>query len=270
MVELAPDSLKAAAPLFKAPHTQFVMNALLAGNAHGRIWVDEPVSPSSAFLWDEHAITYFAGDAENQSFNQSIQKILAQQIAPGSFLIACYEQDGWVNQLSGIFGNQTLYPAQRRLYHLESLRVPDWRERIPKGFAIERIDRMLLSRTDLTHLDQVLDEIHQMWPSVDRFLQHGFGFCALKEDREIACWCTGEYADGDQIGIGIETIEAYQRNNLATLTASAFAEHCLKSNIQANWDCWVRNIASARVAEKVGFREVLEYGVRVCCEYAVG
>jgi hypothetical protein len=156
------------------------------------------------------------------------------------------------------------------LYHLESLRVPDWRERIPEGFSIKQIDQILLHRTELTHLDQLLGEIHQMWLSVNRFLQQGFGFCALKEDREIACWCTGEYAAGDQIGIGIETIEAYQRNNLATLTASAFAEHCLENNIQAHWDCWVRNIASVRVAEKVGFREVLEYKVRVCREFTVG
>jgi RimJ/RimL family protein N-acetyltransferase len=119
----------------------------------------------------------------------------------------------------------------------------------------------LLAATDIVNLDEVIGEIKSTWPD-DRFLENGFGFCALRNEGEIVCWCTGEYAGGRHIGIGIETVGEWRGRSLATLTASAFVEHCLSEGIEAHWDCWAHNLPSIRVAEKVGFRKVLDYDVK--------
>jgi RimJ/RimL family protein N-acetyltransferase len=80
-------------------------------------------------------------------------------------------------------------------------------------------------------------------------------------ERQIVCWCTAEYVSCGWCGIGIETIQAYQRRGLATATATAFLAHCAAHGIQPHWDCWANNVPSVRVAEKVGFALVEEYEV---------
>ena len=261
--ELQPYAFQSASPLFGAPYLEFVINAVVAENSQGRIWVDDPSSPRSAFLWDRGARYYFAGGEDNEAFNEAVGRVVREQIGPrpGSYLVAYYASDRWERELNGVFRGLALHKAQRGFYGLHSLGISDWRERIPQGFSVAPIDRQLLSRSGTTNLDQVLGEIQSGWPSVSRFLENGFGFCMLRGDDEVACWCTGEYASRNHIGVGIETIEEYRRQGLATLTASAFAEHCLSRGIEAHWDCWADNKPSIQVAERVGFRKILDYDV---------
>ncbi len=175
-------------------------------------------------------------------------------------MVIYYDSAQWVDKFSAIFGGRPLHPALRCYYQLEAQGIPDWRERVPEGFTIAPIDRQLLSATGIANLDGVITEIQSTW-SVDRFLEFGFGFCALRDEHEIACWCTAEYVAGHHVGVGIETVGAWRRKNLATLTASAFTEYCLAQGIAAHWDCWADNLPSVRVAENVGFRKVLDYEV---------
>ncbi|MEN6519738.1 MAG: GNAT family N-acetyltransferase [Armatimonadota bacterium] len=263
VIELEPEAFSSVAPLFDAPYLEFVISALVAGNCHGRIWVDDLSSPSSAFIWNKGPQYYFAGREENQQFNDAVKQIIAEQIAPApdSYMIIYYSPDSWTEYLPGIFPSRTLQKAPRCLYKLKTLKIPNWRASLHQDFSIIPIDRQLLTKKHLSNLDQIIDEIQFMWPSIDLFLERSFGFCALHGDNEIACWCTGEYRSGNHIGIGIETIESYQRKGLATLTASAFAEHCIMNGIEAHWDCWSRNVPSVLTAEKVGFLKTIDYDV---------
>jgi RimJ/RimL family protein N-acetyltransferase len=105
-----------------------------------------------------------------------------------------------------------------------------------------------------------LDEIQQIWPTVDRFVKFGFGF-SLVTDKQAVCWCTAEYMSKHKCGIGIETIRDYQNIGLATSAASAFVDHREAKGIEPHWECNAENLASRRVAEKVGFVKEREYRV---------
>jgi GNAT superfamily N-acetyltransferase len=263
LVELSPSELGPVLPLFQAPHLEYVINAMAAGmGPSARVRVSAASRPESALLWAGPRF-YFAGRADDASFREAATRLIATQLSPppGSYLVIHYDAPHWVETLSALFGGRPLRRAQRCLYRLDSQGIPGWRERVPDGFSIARMDRPLLSRTGLANLRAVIDEIESGWPALDLFLERGFGFCALRNGDEIAGWCTGEYASGRHIGVGIETVEKWQRRGLATLTASAFAEHCLSEGREAHWDCWADNLPSVRVAEKVGFVKVLDYDV---------
>jgi len=147
----------------------------------------------------------------------------------------------------------------RYIFHSHQKPVkPDWRGSIPRGFSIEQIDEGFLCGSDLVNRDSVLDEIRQMWPSIDRFAKFGFGFSVVTEGR-VACWCTSEYVSKGKCGIGIETLQGYRGRGLATIAASAFVEHCVARRIKPYWECNAENVASRRVAEKIGFTEELDY-----------
>ena len=263
ITELRLSDFQAAVPLFDPPYMKLVIEAMAAGNCRSRMWVDQAVCPSSAFLWNGGPGYYFAGRADNGAFNKAAGQIIREHIAPmaGSYLVVYYSSVCWEEELPGIFGSSGLHKAQRCFYELRSPIVIDWRQRVPQEFSVVSIDTLLLSRADLADIGGVMSEIQSMWPSIECFLKNGFGFCAVHDNDGIASWCTGEYAFADSIGVGIETVERHRRKGLATVVASAFAEHCLSNAIRAHWDCWATNTPSVRVAEKVGFDKVLEYSV---------
>ncbi|MCE5323257.1 GNAT family N-acetyltransferase [bacterium] len=262
IIELEPNAFRTVVPLFDTLYIKFVINALVAGNCHGRIWVDDPTDPKSVFLWNKGPQYYVAGCADNKIFNDAIKQVIIHEIAPApdSYMIVYYSSDAWADRLPDIFSERVLVKAPRYLYELDTLKIPDWHEHVPQGCQIVPINRQLLAETHLANLEQVTDEIKFMWPSIDLFFERAFGFCALHNDQ-IVCWCTGEYVYDNHIGIGIETVENYQHKGFATLTASAFAEHCISNNIKAHWDCWARNTPSSLTAEKVGFCKVADYTV---------
>lgn len=91
-----------------------------------------------------------------------------------------------------------------------------------------------------------------MWPSEERFYEHGFGIVAVL-DGEIICWCTAEYVSPTRCGIGIATSPRYERRGIATAAASHFVREARQRGVTAYWECDVTNRGSVRVAEKVGF-----------------
>jgi RimJ/RimL family protein N-acetyltransferase len=115
------------------------------------------------------------------------------------------------------------------------------------------IDDALLHDSTLENGALIREEIGSMWPSLDRFSAHGFGYAAVL-GRAALCWCTAEYVSASDCGIGIATVPAYERRGLATATAAAFVSHCVERRITPYWECGSDNLPSIRVAEKLGFR----------------
>ncbi len=253
MTELKSSEFHTVEKLFDAPHIQHVYYSLLAGNSHGQIWVDNPTSARSAFLWDQHASYFFGGSADDDAFNTELSELIGDVIAPDSdsVIIAYFSNDDWARVIPTLFANRQFVTAQRRLFHINQLNNTNWRNVVMPGVQIERISEQLLS-AQLANTNLVISEINQMWPSVARFLDQSVGYCAVHNEA-IVSWCTGEYVYDNRIGIGIETIEEYQRKGLATAVASAFIEHCTQRNMSVHWDCWSRNLPSNRTAQRLGF-----------------
>ena len=76
---------------------------------------------------------------------------------------------------------------------------------------------------------------------------------------ELSPWCTAEYVSPGVCGVGIETLEPYQKRGLATVAAQTFVQHAMRLGWQVHWDSWLNNTPSIRVAEKAGFEKVTEY-----------
>lgn len=254
--------------LFEGPHLALVIDAVIAGNSPGSIWVDDVAHPRAALLWDKAHCFYLVGAADNAEFNQTARQLVAEKLLPeaiarhiGIFKVYYTSQD-WERHTGIIFENISLAKMERVFYTFGELKIRDWRDEVPDGFSVRRIDQTLLADTGLKNLEAVIDEIESCWNALGDFLEHGFGFCMVSAD-EIAGWCTAEYVSGKKCGIGIETVEAHMRRGFATLTACAFVEHCLSNQITPHWDSWKANVPSVAVAEKVGFGKTEEYEVYV-------
>jgi GNAT superfamily N-acetyltransferase len=153
--------------------------------------------------------------------------------------------------------NYNIYPRsvyKHKLEYIPSFSCED------NSITISKIDKEMINNNKLKNHEGLIEELIQMWGSVESFLSKGFGFYAMKDDS-IAAWCTGEYFSKDWCGIGIETYEEYQRQGIATAATIEIIKYCKELNKIPHWDCWKNNIPSAKTAEKAGFEKLMDYEI---------
>lgn len=250
--------------LFAAEETSFVFDSMLAGLAPSKVFVNDLNEPTMALVWDGANCFYFAGTSTDESQYQALLNYLKEQILDDATrqrlrgAKVYYSSEIWQKIL--LEGLQEFKPvvAERVLFKHNLEQIPIFPD--IEGVQIKEINAQIVNLPHLGNLQLMEDEICGMWGTVDKFLQRGFGYCAIQAGQ-IICWCTGEYFSDNHCGIGIETLEQYQKRGVATQTAAYFVQKCRDMQRTPYWDSWKSNTPSVRVAEKVGFSRAKEYSL---------
>lgn len=95
------------------------------------------------------------------------------------------------------------------------------------------------------------------WDSAESFLEKGKGYCIVKGDT-VAAWAFSSAVSYWEIDIGIETNSEYRRLGLAEIAAKKMIGYCFERNKRPVWACHQGNIASKKLAEKLGFVKACE------------
>ena len=115
---------------------------------------------------------------------------------------------------------------------------------------VERIDRKWI--------DAVCAIEPDFWDSYadgESFLRQGFGFCAIEHGAAVsACWSTFPPVDS-LLDISVATRREWRKRGLALAVCNALLRECVERQITPFWttDGW--NVASQRLAGKLGFVE---------------
>ena len=237
-----------------------VVNAIIQGNATGRVFVDDPAEPKSAFILTNAGFSYLVGSPGNEDFNQTLKRLLDNEIFPAithsddPTLIFYPLADDWEMPLKKMFVGREVYDIFRKQFRFNPeifAQHADQQNRIPASFSRHRINQTLLGKfgADMSP-----------WESPQAFLETGFGYWLLAGD-EIACECSSVFISGDAVEINIHTEEKYQRQGLATIAATAFISECLDRGLRPNWECWWDNEPSLSLAQKLGFEPVKDHPV---------
>lgn len=263
--ELARNDCERARPIFQCMDYNLAVNSIIEGATPAGIYVDDPVNPKAAITWTKHRF-YLAGDAGNNAFNRAVSRLFAEEIYPqfiaaGMYqLVLYYAPDKWEEKMDVILRNKFPLKSRRQFYAISELER-DWRALIPAGFTLRRVDRELFADTGLENRHALIEEMQSERPSVEDFMNKSFGFCLVYGD-EIVGWCLSEYNSGNRCEVGIETVKAYRRRGIATVTALALVEHALANNItRVGWHCWADNQGSIATARKVSFEKITDYPV---------
>jgi RimJ/RimL family protein N-acetyltransferase len=243
--------------MFDTEHLALVVDAVAAGNSPAQVWADSLAEPRAALVWDGAHGIYFAGSLDQA---EAWQVLFRDEIAPaGRGIFKLYATEA---AATAVLAGHALHPRERVFYRGGQLRFPDWPLRLPAGFQISAINDRFCELDALSNFDEVIAEIESCWNSVADFRRAGFGYCA-HDAETIVSWCTAEYVSEGRCGIGIETVAAYGGRGFATLTASAFVEHCAERGVTPHWDCWTSNLPSVAIAEKLGFHKLETYSIFV-------
>lgn len=253
------DSVRA---LFRPLRYHLASAAVLDGNSPGRIFVDDPAQPRTAFMLSPEG-SYLAGDPDNPAFNAALNRaIFSRRILGEDVSVLCLvvHPERWRRRLSTVLEPYPPVPMYRRHYVCRALRY-NWRANVPQGYTVHRIDRSLLDRRELIVPDHVTGWMTNNWGSVDRFLETGFGFATVG-GGEVVSWSLSDCVSGGRCEIGIRTAPAHRRRGLATITAAAAVEHALSRGFSSvGWHCPDDNLGSIGTAENVGFQLERDYTV---------
>lgn len=232
-----------------------VVNAVIEGNSPGRIFVDNPTYPKSAFVLTNAGFSYTIGSQKNSGFNLMLKELLENQIFPkikqtdDPTLIFYPLPDDWEAIIKKILDQRKVHSIFRKQFKFNQEKFAqhsDWPNQIPKDFSLHPIDQALL---DKFNADMV------PWKSPQAFIEKGFGFWLMKAD-EIACECSSVFVGGGAVEINIHTDEKYRKQGFAQITASAFITECQSRGLRPNWECWWNNEPSVALAKKLGFKSV--------------
>ena len=256
-------------PLFHGLDYHLAVEAILAGDAPGDVYADDPLHPQVALLlpWNPHRV-YLAGAPENVAFNRAAAEVVMERYArrstatePAEFVV--YTAPGtWEQTIAALVPGAVAVNVPRQYFRLKQIPLA-WRTLIPADLTMRRVDAQLLG-AGLQHTEALVAEIQSESPSVADFLRTQVGVC-VQHDDAIVGWCLSEYHRPGRCEVGIETLTGYRRRGIATLTVAAFVEEALAHAITAiGWHCWASNVGSCAVAAKVGFEQVREYAVWYC------
>jgi RimJ/RimL family protein N-acetyltransferase len=251
-------------PIFQELLHQIVIGSLIEGNTCGDVYVNNVNNPTTALLWDKMDAIFVAGE-NGEGFAESLRHLLTCVILPDarSRFVPClniyYPNDAW----AGVVGDalKELKPQKEMKYYYEFDRLnKDWTGLAPDAGHLVRVNEQLLEKTKLQNLEKVIGWITSFWPSVDRFVEKGIGYCILQNEI-ITGWCLSVFVSGSKYELGLETVEHFRGKGYAKAVATACIKYCLEHGLTPLWNCDAENPPSVAVAEAVGFKKMREYPV---------
>ena len=240
----------------------FIFDSVYEGLTQARIYVNNPEKHSISIV-HEGVAYYFGGESKtaneyHETVNYFKSVILPDRNPKMKVAKIIFTSEIWKELLLEAFADLEVKVIGSNLYHHRLSIIPEYQP-VDSKIDILRITDQLLSR-QYQNKQGLVNEINWMWGSAENFYRHGFGFCGVT-GTTITGWCTAEYMSKRACGIGVETVKQFQKQGVASSTATKLLQHCAQRNIKPHWNCWVSNIPSVKTAEKCGFEKLLEYKV---------
>ena len=255
-------------PLLCGMEHNLIMAAVVEGTSPGRIWADHADSPRTVLMSTPEG-HFVAGECPAGAAARSLRELIQGDILPRGrkagweHFCLHYPRSGWDEAIVGVLDGVPGVWDYQQYFVLKELQL-DWREGLPEGPAMTRVDERLLGERDLGNIDRLRGWARGSFGSIAGFQEHGFGFCIVHRD-EIVSWCMSDCVSAPRCEVGVHTDERYRRQSLAKRAVAAAMEHCLETGLtHIGWHCWSANAASAATARAAGFEKVLNLpGVNV-------
>jgi RimJ/RimL family protein N-acetyltransferase len=117
-----------------------------------------------------------------------------------------------------------------------------------------------LARRDVPNMGHLVGWVDSFWHTHADFARASFG-AFLMHENAVASWCLGVFASGTDIELGLATMPQYCGQGYATAVAACCVAYCADHGLTPRWHCWEDNVASWRIAEKVGLVDPTPYTV---------
>ncbi|PFK35746.1 GNAT family N-acetyltransferase [Bacillus cereus] len=227
--------------------------AVCDGMIEGEIFVNEKLA--AGLIATANGIYYLFGDTHDQEFQHALFSYIENDVLTTDKRFTLFVSSiEWEKVIEKHFdyslrkSPRKKFLFQRDMFEEEKGNVDD------VTYEIKRINKSIVEES--TEFSELYYK--EYWESKELFLEHGFGFCIL-QDQKVVAECVSIFKSDQFAEIDIATHPDYQGKGLARLVATYFIEHCIQNGITPCWDCDMDNIPSQRLASKLGFDHPVEY-----------
>lgn len=259
--ELQPHQFNLAQPLFEEQNKHHLFCAgVLVGKYLGRVVVDHPQHPRSAFVYKPGVWCYLGGDSNNQPFFSALGSALlshqfieekTQALLFGSSL------EQWGEVLEQLIPGRLPIHTPRYLYVADQHHQPP-PSQLPAGFTLAFIDETLPAQVT-AELPGDVQQVLNLRADTAEPDQHAFGFVALHHGRAVS-WSVIDCIVNQRGEIGLETESEYRQQGLGGATSAATIHYGLTHGLTAvHWDVISYNTPSVQMAERHGLKLVWQY-----------
>ncbi len=243
------------------------VKSVIKGYSPGRIFVDEKKNPKTAMIWSKGIQGfYFVGDQNNNEFNDYLLSFISKKIKDIlnkenlKFFEFSGETNKWDAPLEDLFNMKELDKSQQFIYYFNK---ENWKKHnynfISKKYKLLKIEKNILNQK-FSNIEFLLDEINLWWDNIENFLNRSSGYIVCLDDK-IVSYALGNYLVDEIHLMGIETLKEFRRKGLSQACCEAFIDNSLSNNIIPRWECMSSNIASQKLAEKLGFKKSKVYNL---------
>ncbi|MBI3134661.1 MAG: GNAT family N-acetyltransferase [Bacteroidetes bacterium] len=256
------DYYKLAEQLKQVTINHFFARSVIENKASGAVFVDDTANPKTFYITHAYGMTLLAGNSDNEAFNQAFKKhALNLEHTRNTFEWMQAFPENWNAVLANLFKDSLTLSASnttgketgiielntRVNFTFDKARYLALRS--PKNapeISMVRADRQIFRDMKGSVIPAYF------WKNEDDFLEQGVGF-SLLYNGNLASTAYSAFIHGNQLEIGIETVEAYRGKGFAEQTCIALIDYCLANNYEPIWACRLENTGSYKLAQKLGF-----------------
>lgn len=247
----------------KAPHSIFA-GSVCAGNNPGWVLGDDPVNPTSAFIYTCGLGGTLVGRWDNDDFTKTFIEKLDDEILPKvrddnqDILEIAGDSHEWDSVIASIPETKRQDTLNIKRFKLERLSKNP--ATLPQGLEIKKISTEIINNKSIKNIELLINDISDWWSSIDAFISYGFGFTAI-QNKTICGWCYSNCILERKAEIYIETVQEFQNKGTGYALARKMVEYCLQNDYSPEWEAFDAKDFSVKIAEKLGYKLDYTYNV---------
>lgn len=264
LMELKPGEYPVVYDLYNVKKQHIPALSVLLGNYPGRVFTDHTEAPTLAIVWATGRWMYAAGDIRSEINRVKLETFLQTVVVPDcrhrqekGFEVYTDDHEGWTALFTrGLAGLK----VDR---HLESVYEFNW-ERFSQRNNRAAADSLDAEVTVAYEAFPLLgSEVHDESARDDRFAgRTGTGAVLKVRDQVVSICKNNGFIVGNRYFIDVDTYaEAERGKGYATLAAASLINHYLAQGMIPLWETTHENIASHKLALRLGFEPVESYPV---------
>ncbi|MDH5396854.1 MAG: GNAT family N-acetyltransferase [Cyclobacteriaceae bacterium] len=233
----------------------------------GTVYVDDIDNPTTFYVVHPYGMSLLFGKNDNKEFNQEFKKYALNNnnIRDSHEWMQAYPKQ-WDSTLKKLFADCSIKSSEnnsnltkniielntRVNFKFDPIKYQD----LKKEITPPQVPAIKTGKSEFENMQGNVIPLN-FWNDTNDFLENAIGYSTYYEN-ELACTAFAAYIMDNFLELGMETVAKFRGKGLAQYTCSKLIDYCLENNYEPIWACRLENIGSHKLAQKLGFTDILQ------------
>ncbi len=241
--------------------------AVVENHVSGKVIVNDVNNPTTFYIVHPYGMTLLFGKHNNLEFNEAFKEYAVNKndFRDSHEWMQAYPEQ-WDSTLKELFSDCSIKSSEKEPNHIKNLIELNTRvnfkfnlkkyHELKKDIRIPQTPATIAGKKEFENMQGTVIPLY-FWNNANDFLENAIGYSTYYEN-ELACTAYASCILDDFLELGIETVPKFRGKGLARYTCAKLIDYCLENDYEPIWACRLENIGSYKLAQKLGFEDVLQ------------